>query len=269
MQSCNTVSTPLPPQTVLTTDQCPKSDEEREKVRSLPYCAVVGKVMYLATTTRPDIAFAVRELAKFMSNYGLAHWAAAKHLLRYLQGTRSRGLILGHRDHPYPIFRAFTDSDWGMGEKRRSISGYVMLMGRSPICWSAKQQAVVALSTCEAEYLACGHASCQILWLRHLLAELGYPQHHATCLFCDNNGTVACTHDPHGHTKMKHIDIRAHFIRDCVNKRLIDVLRVAGKENIADIFTKSLSRILHANGVKLLGLDPVQGGVLDGDPDRS
>lgn len=130
-----------------------------------------------------------------------------------------------------------------------------MMMGNSPIAWSSKQQVVVALSSCEAEYLACTHAAYQILWLRQLLMELGYPQHDPTCLFCDNNGTVVCTHDPHSHSRMKHIDIRSHFIRDCVNKRHIDVLRVSGKENLADIFTKPLARVLHINAVKLLGLD--------------
>ena len=140
-----------------------------------------------------------------------------------------------------------------------------MLMGDSPVAWSSKQQAVVALSSCEAEYLACTHAACQIIWMRQLLEELGFPQTEATLLFCDNNGTIACTHDPHGHTRMKHIDIRAHFIRDCVNNRTIDVLRVDSKENIADILTKPLARILHANGLRLLGLHPSQGGVLDGD----
>ncbi len=268
MESCNAVSTPLPAGIRLSADDCPKTAEQREAMRDKPYCAVVGKVMYLATTTRPDIAYAVRELAKYMSNYGEPHWAAAKHLLRYLQGTRSKGIILGHRDLEYPLFRGFTDSDWGMGDQRKSISGYVIMLGDSPIAWSSKQQAVVALSSCEAEYLACTHAACQILWMRQLFAELGFPQPESTVLFCDNNGTIACTHDPHGHTRMKHIDIRYHFIRDCVNKRLIDVHRVSGKENLADIFTKPLPRILHAKGLQLLGMDTGQGGVLRSDPPK-
>ncbi len=268
MDTCNAVSTPLPAKTRLTTDDCPKTDAERELVKKYPYCTLVGKVMYLATTTRPDIAFAVRELAKFMSNYGQQHWIAAKHLLRYLSGTRSLGITLGNIDQPYPLFRAFTDSDWASGEGRRSVSGYVMLMGDSPVAWSSKQQAVVALSSCEAEYLACTHAACQIIWMRQLLEELGFPQRDATLLFCDNNGTIACTHDPHGHTRMKHIDIRAHFIRDCVNNRTIDVVRVDGKENIADIMTKALPRVLHSRGLDMLGLHQSQGGVLEGDSGR-
>lgn len=204
MDKASPAYTPLPAKTILTSSQCPQTDEQRAKVKHLPYCTLVGKVMYLATTSRPDIAFAIRELAKFMTNYGQAHWDAATYLLRYLKGTRTCSLTLGHLDHPYPLFRGFTDSDWGMGEHRKSISGYVMMMGNSPICWSSKQQAVVALSSCEAEYLACTHAACQIIWLRQLLEKLDYAQPAATPLFCDNNGTVSCTHDPHNHTRMKH-----------------------------------------------------------------
>lgn len=110
MSTSNAVQTPFPPGTSLSKDSCPKTDEERNEMKSIPYCAVVGKLMYLVTTTRPDLAYAVRELAKYMSNYGAEHWKVAKHVLRYLQGTRSQGLIFGNVDEPYP--RSFTDADW-------------------------------------------------------------------------------------------------------------------------------------------------------------
>ena len=115
MENCNAVKTPCPPY-CLTTSMCPTSNEERQSAAKLPYCAIVGKVMYLSNCTCPDISFAVRELAKFMSNYGTKHYKAAKHLLRYLQGTRSRGIIYGHTPNPLPIFKCFADSDWGMSE---------------------------------------------------------------------------------------------------------------------------------------------------------
>lgn len=266
METCHSVSTPLPPGTKLTTAQCAVTDEQKATAKKLPYCALVGKLMYLVTASRPDIAYAVRELAKFMSNYGEEHWLAAKHVLRYLQGTRTQGITFGNIDDPYPLFRGFTDSDWANSEGRKSISGYVMMMGKTPIAWSSKQQAVVALSTCEAEYIACSHAACEVMWLRNLLQELGYPQKDPTPLYCDNNGTVDFTHDPHGHTRMKHIDIRAHFIRNQVNKGLIDVIRISGKENPADVFTKPLARIMHKSALEMLGVDTGQGGVSDGAP---
>lgn len=88
MEYCNSTVTPCP-KWRLTSDMCPVTTEEKQLTSILPYCAVVGKCMYLATCTHPDISYAVRELARFMSNYGQRHFDAAKHLLRYLQETRS------------------------------------------------------------------------------------------------------------------------------------------------------------------------------------
>lgn len=260
MESCNSTVTPCP-KWRLTSDMSPSTEEEKTTASNLPYCALVGKCMYLSTCTRPDISYAVRELARFMSNYGQRHYDAAKHLLRYLQGTRSRGLVYGDTPNPYPLFRAFADSDWAMSEGRKSVSGFIVECGGAPIAWSSKQQAIVALSSCEAEYMSCTHCARQIVWLRSLFNELGYPQNNPTILFCDNKGTVSCTHDPHAHSQMKHIDLRAHFIRDCVNNHLIDVHHIPGAENTADLLTKPLAKILHAKWLRSLRMDADQGGV--------
>jgi hypothetical protein len=133
-----------------------------------------------------------------------------------------------------------------MSENRKSISGFIIECGNGPLTWSSKQQIVVALSSCEAEYIACSHCACQVLWLRSLFHELGYAQNFPTPLYCDNQGTVACTHDPQSHSRMKHIDIRAHFIRDCINRRLIDVHHITGIENPADLLTKPLHQNIHS-----------------------
>jgi hypothetical protein len=191
MENCNSVKTPCPSYR-LSTDMCPKNNEERLAAAKLPYCAIIGKVMYLSTCTCPDISFAVRELAKFMSNYGTKHFEATKHLLRYLQGSRGRGITYGNSPNPLPIFRSFINSDWAMSEGRKSVSGFVIECGNGPLTWSLKQQVVVALSSCEAEYLACSHCARQILWLCSLFHEIGFPQNQPTPLYCDNprNGNL-------------------------------------------------------------------------------
>jgi hypothetical protein len=151
--ACNSVMTPMDPGARLS----PATPEDIQKGKDFPYTTVVGKCMYLATCTRPDITYTVRELARFMAGYGPAHIAAAKHLLRYLRGTTSHGITFGGSETSQPLFKALTDSDWGMGDSRKSVSGFLIMMGGSPLSWSSKQQAVVALSSCEAEYLATTH----------------------------------------------------------------------------------------------------------------
>jgi hypothetical protein len=254
MDECNSVTTPCP-KWRLSADMCPQTDEERQAVAALPYCAIVGKCMYLSTCTRPDIAYTVRELACFMSNFGQCHFEAAKHLLRYLQGTRYRSIIYSDAENIPPIFRSFADSDWGMADNCKSVSGYIIECGGGPIAWSSKQQAIVALSSCKAKYLSCTHCARQIIWLRSLFQELGFQQHVATTLYCDNQGTVACSHDPHSHSRMKHIDIRAHFIRNCVNNHVIDVNHIPGLDNPADLLTKPLDKTVHRKWLKRIRLD--------------
>lgn len=110
-----------------------------------------------------------------MSNYGKEHFMALKHILRYLAKTKNLGIIYTADKGSTSInFRAFSDSDWAQAEGRKSVSGYVIEMANGPIAWSSKQQAVVALSSCEAEYLSTTHAAKQILWTRSILSELGY-----------------------------------------------------------------------------------------------
>lgn len=261
-EDANPAYTPCNPKFILHSSMCPKTDEEREAVQTKPYPALVGKLLYLATCTRPDISYAVRELSRFMGNYGEQHWNAAKHLLRYLKATKHYGITYGNVDNPYPIFRSFTDSDWAMGEKRRSITGYVTEMGGGPISWASKQQAVVALSSAEAEYIALGFTSRQVIWLRSLSYELGYAQPGASPINCDNKAAIQSSQDPKSHSLMKHIDIRYHFVRRAVNLRLIDVSHIPGIYNVSDIMTKGLDRPTHTKWVTMLHLDPGSGGVL-------
>jgi hypothetical protein len=257
MDCCNKTMMPLPAEW-LTTDMCPKTEEEHAQVAVKlysDYCAIVGKCMYLSTCTRPNISYAVRELARFMSNYGKRHYAAAKHLLCYLKGTSSHGIIYGDIEQSTPIFCSFADSDWAASQNQRSISGYLVECGSGPIAWSSKQQTLVALSSCEAKYISCTHCTRQIIWLRSLFHELGFSQDHASALFCDNQGTVACTHNPHSHSLMKHINLHAHFIRDCINRRVIDVHHILGMQNPADLLTKSLPNVTHLKWLHMIRLD--------------
>lgn len=260
MEFCNSTLTPCP-KWRLTQDMCPTNKDEKCAVASLPYCAVIGKCMYLSMCTRPNISYAIQELARFMSNYGQQHFDAVKHLLHYLQGCRSRSLIYGQTLNTFLLFCAFADSDWVMSEDHRSVSGYIIECAGAPIAWSSKQQVIVALSSCEAEYMACAHCVRQLIWLQTLFKELGFTQSNPTTLFCNNKGTMSCTHDPHSYSQMKHIDIQAHYIRDCMNAHAIDIHHISGADNPSDLLTKPLNKIIHTKWLACLRLDVGQGGV--------
>jgi hypothetical protein len=150
----------------------------------------------------------------------------------------------------------FVDSDWaGCVDTRCSISGYVFFMGGAPVCWSAKRQAVVALSSTEAEYIALTRGAQQSIWMRNWLAGVFLPQELPFGLRGDNLGSISLTETTKGHGLSKHIDTRWHFIRERVQDGEIAIASVPGKENVADILTKALGRVAHEKCVERLGLD--------------
>ena len=172
MADCRPVKTPMVPGTRLE-KALPLDAETTDKEH---YMRAVGALMYLATSTRPDIAYTVGVLARFSSNPGSAHVAALNHLFRYLQGTKELKLIYsGNVDEGEP-FLTYTDADHG-GEpdSGKSIGGFLVRMGGGAVSWRSKLQPVVTLSTTEAEYVAAVEAGKEIKWMRNMLAEFGYP----------------------------------------------------------------------------------------------
>jgi len=113
MENCKPVSTPMEPGLQLSKDMSPKSNEECTNMKNIPYLEAIGSVMYLTTTTRPDIAYAAGTLARFRSNPGLGHWNAVKHLLCYLQGTANHVLTYSPNKSSRKIFTTFSDADHG------------------------------------------------------------------------------------------------------------------------------------------------------------
>ena len=258
---CSPISTPMDPGVRLSKDMCPKTPEEVEEMRTVPYAHAVGSLGYLAISTRPDISYAVSTLGKFNSNPGIKHWQAVKHLFRYIKGTMDYELTYSPTSSP-EMFCSYSDADHG-GDKDsgRSTGAYVIKMGTGAISWSSKLQTTVALSTTEAEYIAAVSGGQEILWLRNLLSELGFPPSSSSTLHIDNMSCIAVTKNPEHHGRMKHLDLKHHWLRETVVNGLISVLHCPTGDMPADILTKPLERIKVLRGAELLGLCSSGGSV--------
>jgi hypothetical protein len=178
-----------------------------------------------------------------------------QHLLAYLSGTLDykityrRGIKTGIR----PV--GWFDADYAADlDTRRSTSGEVFMMSGGPVSWSSKKQATVALSTVEAEYVSLTRSSKQAMWMYSFLDELHMSQDRPAILYGDNLGAAALARDAKGHARIKHIDIREHYIRERVAAGDIDIHHVPSAKNLADIFTKILPRDAHLTIVRALGL---------------
>jgi hypothetical protein len=135
----------------------------------------------------------------------------------------------------------FADADHASDvNDRKSTSGYVITMNCGPVSWNVSKQKTPSSSPTESEYKSLHHATLEVIWLRQLIAEMGYAQQSATIINEDNESTIDCTRNPVSHSKMKHIDIKYHVIRDYIEQGQITVKWISTNEQLADMFTKPL-----------------------------
>lgn len=251
MNDCNPTKYPMESKLQL------GKDENGAAVNPTEYRRVVGSLRYL-THTRPDICYAVGIVSRFLERPTTMHHQAVKQILRYLRGTEDYGLEYVSDQGEEGQLIGFTDSNLaGDIVDRRSTGGMAYYLNHNLITWGSQKQKSVALSSCEAEFMAATTAACQGLWLRSLLSELADQELKPVTLLVDNKSAIALMKNPVFHGRSKHIDTRYHFIRECVERRQIQVEYVCTGEQRADILTKALPRNKFAEMRELLGVKQV------------
>ncbi|CAI7881178.1 unnamed protein product [Closterium sp. NIES-53] len=223
---------------------------------SHPYPELIGSLMYAMVSTRPDLAYPISVLARFVGagKHTEEHWQAAKRVLRYIRGTKDYVLTLGGPSPP--LLNGYSDSSWADSRPdQRSSQGYGFSLGSGLISWRSTRSSAVALSSCEAELYAATMAAQEARWLTFLLDELGAPQRCPT-IWCDNASTIHLAKDAAYHGRSKHIELRFFFIRELVEAGHLRLGKIDSAANLADIFTKALPQASHSSLLRLLGLTP-------------
>ncbi|GAU46952.1 hypothetical protein TSUD_281870 [Trifolium subterraneum] len=243
-------------------------EENSDTVDSTMFRQLIGSLRYLCQT-RPDISYAVGYVSRFMSKPLKPHLLAAKRILRYINGTRHYGMLFPYsKDSSKLELNGFSDADW-CGDKvdKRSTSGYVFKFQNAPVSWCSKKQSVIALSSCEAEYVAGSLAACQAIEDVHTLqtvflslaSEDFFRGSDASSIIraltlqtiignitvmlkIDNKSTINLAKNPVIHGKSKHIETRFHFLRDQVNKGKLSLEYCSTDDQQADILTKVVKR---------------------------
>jgi len=236
LTGCKSSCTPMEPRLKLS------KQSTSPAVDATHYRSIVGSLRYLVNS-RPDLAYSVGYMSRFMENPTTEHLAAVKRILRYIAGTLGYGCSYQRRKKELPLLIGYSDSDLaGDIDTRRSTTGVLFFLGNNLITWQSQKQKVVALSSCEAEYMAATTAACQGIWLARLIAELRGQEAGATKLFVDNQSAIALSRNPVFHDRSKHIDVRYHFIRECVEDGRVMIDSISTDEQLADIQTKALTR---------------------------
>jgi hypothetical protein len=241
-------STPMDSSFVMSTNFAPAealNDDERKM-----YLEILGSLIYAAIMTRPDIANAVAQLGRSMSNPSKSHLGAAKRVLRYLAGTVDRGLKYENKEWNAPgmdravqpcVALGYGDSDWaGDVDSRTSMGGSMTFLAGGLICWRAALQKIQRLSSGEAEYVNLSDCCRDIIYVRNVLAQVNiFKQTEPTPLFSDSTAAISIAQKKGVNHRTKHIALRDHFVRSLVSDDVVDVRKIHTSENPADILTKA------------------------------
>ncbi len=202
----------------------------------------LGELMWLATGTRPDIAFTVMRLARGMAAPTEVHRQGVKRVLRYLNGSRDRGI---HYTTGCMELVAYADASFATPPDVRSVTGGVVLLAGGAVAWISKKQPVTALSASEAEYVALGDVVRRTVIVASMVSALPGPSPLPVTVFEDNSAAVAMAQADGPTVGNRHVATRAHYARDMHHLGFVRVTKVDGDLNTADIFTKPLPRVRH------------------------
>jgi hypothetical protein len=253
-ENTKTKSTPAPSTASINRDLDGEAHNE-----SWEYRSVIGKLNFLEKSTRPDIAFAVHQCARYSSNPKASHSTAVRYIVRYLMATRDKGIILRPSDHS---FECYVDADFQGGwdintatedsTTAKSRTAYIIMYGKCLIVWASKMQTDIALSTTESEYSALSEATREVLWLMGLMTEvkerlvpgtINIPTIKCT-VFEDNEGAKAMATVPKMRPRTKHINGRMHHFRGAVASGKLKIESIDTSDQLADIGTKPLAKDL-------------------------
>ncbi|CAI5482506.1 unnamed protein product [Closterium sp. Yama58-4] len=233
----------------------PPSDESVEP--SGPYPELVGCLMYLMTCTRPDLAYPLGLLARYVApgRHRPEHMAAAKRVLRYLCSTSGMGLVLGGTSPV--VLTGHSDASWVDDlATQRSSQGYTFSLGSGSVSWRSTRSTSVLGSSCEAEIYATAMVAQELRWLTYLLTDLGEQPRSPPVLYVDNKAAIALCEEQRLEHRTKHIALRYFLARELQQRGQLRLRHVATRANTADIFTKALPSGDHQRFCTLLGLVP-------------
>ena len=252
LQDCNPDKTPTSPKP-LGTDR-----NGLEFAEQWSYSSVVGMLLYLAANSHPKIAYAVHQCARFTLNPKASHRAAVKRICRYLQGKKTKGLIL--KPSKQLTVDCFVDADfagqWNVENPEdplcvKSQMGYVLLVGNCPVHWVSKLQSEISVSTMEAEYISLSMAMRDLIPLCTLVDKVK-DLIGASKLLCrtyskvfeDNNGTLILASTPRMTPCSKHIAVKYHFFKEHVSTGRMQLVKVESANQMADCLTKGLEKTM-------------------------
>lgn len=239
-------SLPIAKGVIFSKSQCPQNEDEIKEMSKIPYRSLVGSLSFLAARTRPDISYAVNIFSQFQQNPGIIHWNGLLKLLGYVTCTKDLKLNLSNIQNLNLI--AYSDADFANNrDDRISMNGQIIFIDKVPVSWRSFKQKSVCLSSMESEFVSLTETAKELIWLQRILKEcekfkLVTLNNTVSKLLVDNQAAINFVKSPIENCRTKHVDIKFFFVRDLLYKELFDIKYIQSKANLADIFTKPLTK---------------------------
>ena len=243
IKSSRKVSTPMPPDLQFYKADCISTDDPKyDETMHSNYRKILGTLLYVCGKTRPDLCYSLSKASTVMSAPSPKHYSLIWHIFRYVYHTRDFKLVMKPNDSPDVDLVGFTDSDWARDiSTRKSTSGYATQLNGVTISSTSKSQTGVAHSSAEAELVAATATCKDIIHQRRILCELGFPQKTPTVLNCDSQSAMDITNNPIVGSRLRHVQISDFWCRELTDRNIVKLEKIAGTNNLADIFTKPLA----------------------------
>ncbi|CAI8603983.1 unnamed protein product [Vicia faba] len=216
-------------------------DVDEDDVDPTQYRRLIESLRYLCHT-RPDLAYSVGMVSRFMQKPKVSHLAAVKRILRYLKGTLDYAILFPAADKGKECkLVGYTNSSWcSDAEYRKLTAGYVFMLCGAPIVWSSRKEPVVALSSCEAEYIVASLCAYQVTWMVNLVEEITGKDHGVITMKIDNMSAINLEKNPIAHGRSKHIKMRFHYLREQIPDGKMNLEHCRTENQITDIMTKGV-----------------------------
>ncbi|KAI5349422.1 hypothetical protein L3X38_002309 [Prunus dulcis] len=255
MQNCTGSDIPISKEDKLSTEQAPKTEQEKLEMVDKPYASLVGSLMYAQVCTRPDLAFVVSVLGRFQSNPGQAHWIAGKRVLRYLQRTKDYKLTFKRSDTLE--LQGYADADFaGCQDSLKSTSGFVFMVSGGAVSWRSVKQPLTAGSTMFAEFLACCEATSQAIWLRNFIISLNVVEsiHRPIQIWNDNSAAVLFAKGNKRTKGSRLLDVKFIIVKEKIAQGYTNISHISTDKMIADPLTKGIPNAVFHRHVMRMGL---------------
>ena len=220
-------------------------------MKDKPYRQCIGDLLWLSRVYRYDLQYSVNACARVANNPGPKHWQALCKILRYLNHTREYRLVFRKPEASQPHVTGYTDSDWAPNygtyfDNYRSTSGSIISHNKHALVWKSRRQDRVAQSSTEAEYYAAADTAKYLTFVSRIIKSISPNTRKnvpSPVLHIDNKSAIHAAQNAQDNEKQRHIDIRAHFLRDLVTRKSLHFQFISGLENPADAQTKPLGDV--------------------------